>query len=82
MSERYDPSKKEKETDEWFASKWQDSQWKQNNCSGKKVLKLLRKWSQREFGVTLTDTSLLKALGTPPEDVCVLLKNVCAHLKG
>ena len=82
LPDKHDPSTKEKETNEWFASNWENFLWKQNNCSGKKVLKRLREWSQREFGVALTDTRLIKALGNPPEDVCALLKRVCAHLKG
>ena len=82
LPEKHDPSTKEKETDEWFASKWKDPQWKRDNCPGKRVLARLRVWAQREFGVTLSPHRLVKELGDPPKDICLLLKNVCAHLKG
>ncbi|MBN2376859.1 MAG: AAA family ATPase [Sedimentisphaerales bacterium] len=77
-----DASTRERNADEWFESKWCDSQWKLNNCPGKEVLKRLREWCRQKFRVTLTDTRLIEELGEPPEDVCKLLKKVCAHLKG
>ena len=70
---------KEEKAETWFEQSWQDNDWKLRNCPGKKVLRSLRAWFQKEFGLTLTDRTLLEALKESegcPDDIRQLAKTV------
>ncbi len=66
-----------KEADDWFGKEWETLDGRIRICPGKQVLSKLREWAQKEYGATLTTSSitgkmskadlapeLLEALGT------------------
>ena len=78
------PTKEEK-AETWFEESWQDGDWRLRNSPGKKVLRRLRDWFQREFALTLTDATLLEALRESqgcPEDIKQLAKTIEQFLYG
>jgi hypothetical protein len=64
-----DASTVERKAYEWFESRWNDPAWRLRNCPGKAVLRSLREWCQQHYQITLTDSTLIKALESCPDDV-------------
>lgn len=71
-----------REGKETFDEKWADFEWKIRNCPGKKVLKRVREWIQREFKLTITNKVLVEAMDECPKDVVKIAKDISGHFWG
>jgi predicted ATPase len=47
-----------KEADDWFGKEWETLDGRIRICPGKQILSKLREWAQKEFGATLTTSSI------------------------
>ncbi len=68
--------------EEAFDVKWKDFDWRIRHCSGKQVLKVVREWMKSEYGLSLSNRVLLKAVNDCPPDVERIAKNICEHFYG
>jgi hypothetical protein len=73
------PSSREAEADAWFETRWSDASWRIKNCPGKQVLAEFRRWCQGNFGLTLTNTELTRAIVTCPPDIAEIARKLSEH---
>lgn len=64
-----DASTREAKAEGWFQERWNDEQWRICHCPGKAVLKKVREWCQKEYGLTLTTKVLTDAVTPSPSDI-------------
>lgn len=81
LSPDLDKSTKEQKSDEWFNQQCNDFKWCLHHCPGKEVLKKIREKYQKEFGLTLTQPSLISALLNNSNDFVNIVKIVANHLE-
>ena len=82
LEQGLDPSTRESRADKWFDEHWGDEKWRLRNCPGKAVLKKLRDWCQREYGLTLTAKALLEAVTEPPPGIAEVAQRLQAFFYG
>ena len=75
-----DRSTREREADHWFESEWAKPEWRRQVVGGKRTLKLIRKWAQDQFKVTLTTGALFSAMQSIPSSLKDSLLSVVKHL--